>query len=90
MDNKKNFKIMATVTDIKGNCNAGHKKGDTFEISCYKSVGLCGFFYHNIFTTLSTYEYGGKYPWWRSEIPELKCPDPYNQISLKIEKVKIN
>jgi len=26
--------MVATIKDVKGDCSAGHKKGDTFEISC--------------------------------------------------------
>jgi hypothetical protein len=34
----------ATITGVKGTCVAGHKKGDSFEISCHDTAGLCGFF----------------------------------------------
>jgi uncharacterized repeat protein (TIGR04076 family) len=39
------YKIMATVTGVKGECGAGHRVGDSFEISCHNPAGLCGFFY---------------------------------------------
>ena len=42
-------KILATVTGVKGHCNAGHQGGKEFEISCHNPGGLCGFFYHDIF-----------------------------------------
>ncbi|MDP4094673.1 MAG: TIGR04076 family protein [Bacillota bacterium] len=80
-------KIIATITEVKGHCTAGHKAGDTFEISCHNTAGLCGFFYHNIFPNLSTFQYGGQYPWWRGDTLFLKCPDPVNQVSIKLEKV---
>jgi hypothetical protein len=29
------FKILATVTGVKGHCNAGHQEGEEFGISCH-------------------------------------------------------
>jgi uncharacterized repeat protein (TIGR04076 family) len=43
------YKIIATVTDVKGECSAGHRVGESFEISCHNPSDLCGFFYHHIF-----------------------------------------
>jgi uncharacterized repeat protein (TIGR04076 family) len=83
---KQSSKIQATVISIKGNCSAGHKIGDNFEINCYKAGNLCGFFYHNIFPNLQTYEYGGKMPWWQGESLILSCPDPHNLLTIKIER----
>jgi uncharacterized repeat protein (TIGR04076 family) len=54
------YRVVATVTGVKGKCNAGHQVGDTFEISCHNPAGLCGFFYHDIFPSLSTLQ-------WRSQ-----------------------
>mgnify|MGYP003566011589 CR=1 FL=1 len=28
------FKVVATITDKKGTCSAGHEVGESFEISC--------------------------------------------------------
>ena len=38
-------KVIATVTGIKGKCNAGYQSGESFEISCHDPGGLCGFFW---------------------------------------------
>ena len=27
------YKVVATITGVKGKCNAGHQEGDTFEIN---------------------------------------------------------
>lgn len=76
----------AEVLDIKGECNAGHRKGDAFSISCYDSGGLCGFFYHDIFPSLNVMQFGGKYPWSSSEELIVECPDPHNVVTLQIRK----
>lgn len=45
------YKITATIAEVEGKCTAGHKVGDSFDISCHNPAGLCGFFYHRIFPT---------------------------------------
>jgi uncharacterized repeat protein (TIGR04076 family) len=87
-EEKLGIKFMATVTGAKGACHANHKTGQRFELNCYDSGGLCGFFYHDIFPYLSVMQFGGKYPWWDKEQIEVECPDRYNTVSLRIEKKK--
>jgi len=82
------YKIIATVTGVKGNCNAGHKVGDTFEISCHNPAGLCGFFYHDIFPHFPRFSSGGKMPWWEGDVIEVQCPDTYNLVTMRIERFK--
>ncbi len=79
-------KIQATITGVKGTCAAAHAPGDTFEISCYDTGGLCGFCYHHIFPDLSTFQFGGSLPWWEGDTIELACPDTYNLVTLKLER----
>lgn len=76
----------AEVTEVKGECSAGHRKGDSFKISCYDSGGLCGFFYHDIFPSLSVMQYGGKYPWASEDELTLECPDRYNAVTIVVRK----
>jgi uncharacterized repeat protein (TIGR04076 family) len=76
--------LKAEVIDVKGDCSAGHKKGDTFSIGCYDSGGLCGFFYHDIFPSLSVMQFGGKYPWSSKDELTLECPDRHNAVTVKI------
>jgi uncharacterized repeat protein (TIGR04076 family) len=88
-EEKIGIKFIATVTGLKGSCHANHKAGQMFELNCYDSGGLCGFFYHDIFPNLNTMQFGGKYPWWDKDLIEVECPDRYNTVSLKIER-KLN
>ena len=82
------YRVKATVTGVKGKCNAGHREGDTFEISCHNPAGLCGFFYHDLFPHLSAFQFGGNFPWWEGDTIQLQCPDPNNLVSLKLERSK--
>jgi len=81
-------RFIATVTGMKGHCNAGHSVGQQFELNCYDPGGLCGFFYHDLFPYLTVMQFGGKYPWWDQDTIEVECPDRYNVVSLKVEKKK--
>lgn len=78
--------MKAEVLEVKGKCNAGHKKGDTLTIGCYDSGGLCGFFYHDIFPSLSVMQFGGKYPWSSQDELTLECPDRENAVTIRITR----
>lgn len=82
------YKVMATIVSINGECSAGHKAGDQFEISCHNSGCLCGFFYHHIFPNLQTFQFGGNMPWWREDTIQLLCPDIHNLVTVKLERSK--
>ena len=82
------YKVTATILSVKGKCNAGHTVGENFEISCHNTNGLCGYFYHYIFPSLSTFQFGGLYPWWKGDIIELRCPDPDNEVVIRLEREK--
>jgi uncharacterized repeat protein (TIGR04076 family) len=87
-DPKVGNKIIATVVSLKGECNAGHKAGDTFEVSCWNSGNLCGWFYHDMFPSLTSLQFGGKFPWWEGDSIELECPDRFNLLTIKLERSK--
>lgn len=82
------YKVVATVIGGEGKCSAGHVVGETFEISCYDPAGLCGYFYHDIFPSLQTLQFGGSMPWWKGDVIEVRCPDPHNVVTLKLERFK--
>jgi uncharacterized repeat protein (TIGR04076 family) len=87
-DPKIGYKIVATITSVKGKCDAGHSLGESFELSCHNPSNLCGFFYHDIFPNLCTFQFGGSLPWWEGNSIELQCPDSYNLVTLRLEKSK--
>jgi uncharacterized repeat protein (TIGR04076 family) len=82
------YRVVATITGVKGQCNTGHEVDDTFEISCHNPNGLCGFCYHHIFPNLQTFQFGGSLPWWPGDTIRLQCPDPHNLVTLKLERSK--
>jgi uncharacterized repeat protein (TIGR04076 family) len=80
------YKVVATVTGVKGTCNVDHREGESFEISCHNPAGLCGFFYHRIFPNLQTFQFGGDMPWWQGDTIQLQCPDSINLVTIKLER----
>ena len=79
-----NKEFTAEVVEVKGDCGAGHKVGDTLKLSCWNPGGLCGFFYHDIFPSLSLMQFGGKYPWAKDDKMTVKGVDEVNQVVLRI------
>lgn len=80
------YRVQATVTAVKGHCSAGHQAGESFKISCHDAGGLCGWFYHDLFPSLCTFQFGGKLPWWQGDVIEVRCPDPLNLVTMKLER----
>jgi uncharacterized repeat protein (TIGR04076 family) len=76
--------LKVEIIEVKGKCSAGHKVGDAFEIGCWDTGGLCGFFYHDIFPNLSVMQFGGKYPWGSGDELTLECPDRRNAVTMRI------
>ena len=80
------YKIHAVVTSMQGQCSAGHAVGDDFNLSCHNPDGMCGYCYHHIFPALSTFQFGGSYPWWQGDTIYQVCPDPRVNLTLKIDR----
>jgi len=79
-------KVTGTVKSVKGYCHAGHKAGDKIELDCHNAGGLCGFFYHDIFPTLTLLQFGGQYPWGDPDKVELECLDKANAVTIELQR----
>ena len=84
-------RIVGTIKEVKGVCNAGHKKGDQIELSGHSAGGLCGFFYHDIFPYIIMLQFGGGFPakWVKDpDVVELECMDKFNVVKIELRRVK--
>jgi uncharacterized repeat protein (TIGR04076 family) len=63
------------------------KVGDSFNVSCYDSGGVCGFLYNAIFPTLNVMQFDSNYPWGTDEAIR-NCPDSYNLLTIKVSRIK--
>ncbi|MFX1294662.1 MAG: TIGR04076 family protein [Promethearchaeota archaeon] len=85
------YRIIGTIKKVKGNCNAGHKKGDQIELSGHTNGGLCGFFYHDIFPYIIMLQFGGGFPekWVDDpDIIELVCMDKMNEVTIELKRIQ--
>ena len=85
------YRIVGTIKDVKGHCNAGHKKGDKLDLSGHNTGGLCGFFYHDIFPYIIMLQFGGSFPeQWVSDpdVVELECMDRHNVVKIELRRIK--
>ena len=53
----------AVVTNVKGTCPFGHKKGDTFTLTALHAGGMCGALLTSIMQPIVTLHYGGELVW---------------------------
>ena len=88
------YKIIATIKDVMGHCNHGHKVGDSFKIDGHDTGGLCGFFYHDIFPDIMILQFGGGYPttWHHHhhdpDVIELECRDRTNAVKIELKRIR--
>lgn len=51
---------------------------------------LCIFFYNIIFQYLAVLQLGGAFPWQEDKDSfQISCPDPVNQVTIKIKRIKV-
>lgn len=82
------FKVIGTINSVQGECRAGHKVGDTFELGVIETAGLCGAFYHDIFPDIAVLQSGGQFPWNERDVVEVECPDRYNLVKLELGRIR--
>ncbi len=82
------YRVVGTVTAVKGNCSWGHKVSDKIELSAHNTGGLCGFFYHDIFPKIMMLQFGGSYPWGEEDVMEVECSDRVNAVRMELRREK--
>jgi uncharacterized repeat protein (TIGR04076 family) len=86
VESERGHRIVATVASIKGTCNAGHKAGDTIDVSARCTGGMCGYLYHAAFPYILMLQFGGSFPWDDANEVELTCPDGRNLLTLRVRR----
>ena len=83
------YKIVGTIKEVKGHCNAGHKVGDKIELDGQDSGGLCGYFYHDVFPYLMVLQFGGTIPWFEDpDVVEWECADKANAVKIELRRIR--
>lgn len=90
-DVKVGYRVVGTIKEVKGRCNAGHKVGDEIELSGHSAGGLCGFFYHDIFPYVIMLQFGGGFPtqWGGNpDVVNMECMDKFNLVKIELRRIK--
>jgi len=90
-DVKVGYRVVGTIKEVKGHCNAGHKVGDEIELSGHSAGGLCGFFYHDLFPYIIMLQFGGGFPKQWSGNPDvvnMECMDKFNLVKIELRRIK--
>ena len=89
-EKKIGFNVIGTIREVKGSCSAGHKVGDSMELSLHKTGGLCGAFYHDIYPYVVMLQMGGSFPdeWGEADVLELECMDRHNAVKIELRRIR--
>lgn len=84
------YRIVGTIKETRGECGAGHKIGDHFELSARVADGLCGFFYNGTFPYIVMLQFGGAFPldWGNPDVIEMDCMDKINAVTIELKRMK--
>jgi uncharacterized repeat protein (TIGR04076 family) len=92
----KDFKLVGKIVKVNGECSAGHRVGEEFDLTLfseeadktYRTPNVCGFLYNAIFPYLVTLQFGGTFPWEKDKDKFLAgCPDNY-KVVVEIKRVR--
>jgi uncharacterized repeat protein (TIGR04076 family) len=84
-----NRKVIARVISQKGECIAGHKKGDQVIFKMDEVIGkICLHALYSMIPKVYAIYYDAKFPWLKEgEKPTHACPDPVNPLVFELEVV---
>lgn len=77
------MKVKLTVLSCKGKCSQGHKPGDSWLMENKTAGGICFSAFCSLLPWIQALRFDAQMPW----DVEVACPDPENQVVIKVEKV---
>ena len=76
----------AVITNVKGSCPFGHRKGDTFTLTALHAGGMCGALLTSIMQPIVTQHYGGELIWADSKDSfSGSCPEG-GQVTVEVQR----
>ncbi len=89
-------KVTMEVISLKGTCEAGHRVGQTFDLSgevilAYSGnpKAICPTLYCAVYPNLRVLRFGGSLPWEKDQDEaHVACPDPLNPLVVKLKRVR--
>jgi len=79
-------KVVITVKEVRGQCNAGHMVGDVFEVEglLMTKGRMCNSALVAIYPRIFAARFGADIPFARSGKIPAACPDPVNTVVFEI------
>jgi len=90
------YRLIGRIVKVEGECWAGHRVGEEFDLTLYSGrekktfrvPNICGFFYDVIFPYLLALQSGGVFPWVENkDLCTVSCPDN-RKVIMEIKRVK--
>lgn len=89
-------KVVLKIISVKGNCAAGHKAGQEFDLSKDFTLGfsedgkvLCPSAFYAAFPGWRVLRFGGEFPWEEDkDCAHVACPDPLNPVMMELRRVR--
>ena len=78
-------KIIITIVEQSGFCDAGHKKGQEF-IYEGKLPDICPAAWDALYPYVRVLQFGGNLPWEKEGEAYVACPDHRNPVVFKLER----
>jgi uncharacterized repeat protein (TIGR04076 family) len=90
------MKVVLKITSMKGNCVAGHKVGDEFDLSQDFVLGysgakkvLCPYAFYAAFPSWRVLRFGGVFPYEEDkDTSHVACPDPLNPLTMELRRIR--
>jgi uncharacterized repeat protein (TIGR04076 family) len=87
-------KVILRILSVKGDCGAGHKEGQEFDLSKDFILGMsgqaiCPSAFNAAFAAYRVLCHGGEFPWEKDkDMTTIACPDPFNPVVMELRRVK--
>jgi len=85
------YKVVITIKEVRGNCTAGHRVGDVFEVEgLHMTKGrMCNSALVAIYPRIFAMRFGAEIPWSKDDKILAGCPDPKNTVVFEISREKL-
>jgi uncharacterized repeat protein (TIGR04076 family) len=89
-EKREDYRVVGTITGLKGECTAGHKVEDQFELSSEDTASLCGLFYHGAFPYILMLQFGGGFPpdAGDPDVIVMDCMDHVNVATIELKRIR--
>ena len=89
-------KVILKIVSVKGNCAAGHRQGQEFDLSKEFTLGsspdgkfLCPSAFYAAYPQWRVLRFGGEFPWEENkDLAHVACPDAANPVTMELRRIR--